>query len=377
VKVLVLSPAPYDTSPALRFRIEQWARHLEPLGFRFTFVPFEDAALRGVIYQPGRHVRKAALTARAIGRRFAFLPRIRDYDVVLIHREAVSIGPAILERLIARKRVPIVFDFDDPIWLTYRSPTNGILSYLKWPSKVAGICRLATVVTVGNRLLAEWAGHHSRRVEVVPSTVDMDRCPAKTDPGGTTPTLGWTGSHSTLPFLENLLPVLRSFAAKKVFRLLVISHTNSYRPPDLPIEVNSIRWQAETEGKDLLGMDVGLAPFPNTGWTPWRCHGKVLQYMAAGIPPIASRLGILPDYIQDGENGYLASTNDEWLDRLGRLADSPDLRQQLGRAARQTIAEHFSVQVWAPRFRDILMRAVSGTSNEAPQLSKSKAGQAL
>ena len=369
MKVLVLSPAPYNTSPALRFRIEQWARHLEPLGIQFTFVPFEDAALRSVIYQPGHHVKKAILTSRAIARRFAYLPRVRDYDVVVIHREAVSIGPAILERLIARKRVPIVFDFDDPIWLTYRSPTNGMLSYLKWPSKVAGICGLATVVTVGNRLLAEWAGRHAHRVEVVPSTVDMDLCPVKVGPIGTTPTLGWTGSHSTLSFLESFLPTLRNFAARKVFRLFVISHTDSYRPPDLPVETSALRWNAEMEGQDLLGMDVGLAPFPNTGWTPWRCHGKVLQYMAAAIPCVASRIGILPDYIRDGENGFLASTEDEWLDRLGRLVESPELRRRIGQAARQTIADHYSVQVWAPRFRDILLQAVSGKVNKVSHLS--------
>lgn len=358
MKVLVLSPAPYDTSPALRFRVEQWARHLEPAGVRFTFAPFEDAALRAVIYQPGRYVRKAVDTLRAVGRRFALLPRVRDFDVVLLHREAASLGPAVLERLIARQGVPIVYDFDDPIWLPYRSPTNGALSYLKWPAKVAAICRLAAVVTAGNRLLAGWARRHARAVEVVPSTVDLARYPLRPGPGPGPLTLGWTGSHTTLPFLETLLPVLRRFEGRRPFRLAVVSHTDDYRPAGLAAEVHSTRWRAATEAEDLLGMDVGLAPFPDAGWTPWRCHGKVLQYMAAGIPTVASRIGILPDYIRDGENGFLAATDDEWLDRLGRLADDPGLRRRAGLAGRETIAREYSAHVWAPRVKDILLRAV-------------------
>ena len=143
--------------------------------------------------------------------------------------------------------------------------------------------------------------------------------------------------------------------------MLVVSHTDVYRPADLPVEVTARRWAAATEGSDLLGMDVGLAPFPDTGWTPWRCHGKVLQYMAAGVPTVASRIGILPDYIRDGENGFLAATEDEWLDRLGRLADDPGRRRQLGLAGRETVAEDYSVQAWAPRVRDILLRAADSS----------------
>src|SRR6516225_12042712 len=101
----------------MRFRVEQWSRYLERDGFRFTFAPFEDEALHRVIYRPGRYATKALLTARALARRLALLPRVRDYDVVLLHREAATLGPAVLELLLARQGVPIVYDFDDPIWL--------------------------------------------------------------------------------------------------------------------------------------------------------------------------------------------------------------------------------------------------------------------
>jgi glycosyltransferase involved in cell wall biosynthesis len=245
-----------------------------------------------------------------------------------------------------------------------------VLSYLKRPGNVARICRLAAVVMVGNRLLAEWARRHARDVEVVPSTIDLERYPVKTVAEGGTLTLGWTGSHSTLPFLESLVPTLRQFAPRRDYRLLVISHTDRYRIDGLPVETRARRWRAETEAEDLLEMDVGLAPFPDTGWTPWRCHGKVLQYMAAGIPTVASPVGVLPDYIQDGENGFLAVTEADWIDRLERLAGDAGLRRRMGQAGRATIAERYSAHVWAPRVKEVLLRAASGSRSRGAALAQ-------
>jgi glycosyltransferase involved in cell wall biosynthesis len=358
MKVLVLAPALYGTSPGQRFRIEQWAHHLEPDGFRFTYAPFEDEPLHRVLYQRASFVPKAGLMAKALGRRLVLLPRVKDFDLVYLFREASLIGPAIIESLIARHGIPIVYDFDDPIWLPYRSPTNGVLARLKCTAKTASICRLARDVIVGNRLLARWARRHARRVHIIPSTIELDNYPLK--PAGdehAVVTLGWTGSHSTLPFLHNLWKVLQKLAVQHRFALVVISHTETPSLPSLSAPVIAKRWQAATEARDLHPIDVGLAPFPDSGWTPWRCHGKVLQYMAAGIPTVASRIGILPDYIQDGATGFLASSEEEWIARLSLLIRDVALRRRLGLAARQRVEEHYSARGWAPRVRHILEAA--------------------
>lgn len=355
MNVLVLSPALYDRAPGPRFRIEQWARHLQPEGYSFTFVPFGDEVLHRVIYTPGNYVKKAVALLRACICRFSVLKTVKDYDLVFLHREAALIGPAVVESLIARHGVPIVYDFDDPIWMPYQSPTNALFTRLKWQSKTQAICRLAARVVVGNRLLAGWAAEHASQVDVVPSTIDMDRYPAKPaeDDGGCS-TLGWTGSHSTLPFLQAALGSLARVAATHPFRLLVIAHTDQLAFDGFPAPVVARRWRAETEATDLHAMDVGLAPFPNTGWTPWRCHGKVLQYMAAGIPTVASKIGILPDYIQHGVNGLLADSDAEWDNHLATLLADRDLRTRIGLAGRKTIEERYSAQVWLPKVREIL-----------------------
>ena len=313
------------------------------------------------MYQPGQRLRKAALVLAALIRRFQIIARARDYDAVFLHREAALVGPAVIERLLGWGRVPLIYDFDDPVWLPYRSPRNPFFGALKFHGKTAGICRLAASVVVGNRLLASYAARFSKNVHIVPSTVDVARYPTLPRPAGSRlVTLGWTGSHSTLPFFEPMLDILRTLASRRRFRLVVISDTDTYRAASLPVEVVSRKWKAESETADLEDIDIGLAPFPDSGWTPWRCHGKVLQYMAAGIPAVASNIGIVPDYIADGVTGYLATSPAEWVDRLEKLIDDPPWRQTLGAAARKRLEQRYSAEVWAPRVGEILRAAVEG-----------------
>lgn len=363
MRVLVLIPSLYGTGPGTRFRVEQWARCLEPRGFQFTFAPFESRALHEVLYRPGMFVRKSCAMVAAFLKRFEAVLRARACDVVLLYREAALIGPALIERLLPLGGTPIVYDFDDPIWLPYRSPTNSFFSRLKFQSKTAAICRLADRVITGNRLLAAYAVEKgARAVDIVPSTIDLTEYPTPAPAVSREPvTLGWTGSHSTVPFLEQLQPVLIKLADRLKFRLVVISHNDSYRMNGLTAETVSRKWNAESEAGDLADVDIGLAPFPNTGWTPWRCHGKVLQYMALGIPTVASPIGIVPDYIEDGVDGFLADGPAQWLEKLEILIRHAQLRKTFGAASRSKLERMYSAQVWAPKVGEILEKAASRT----------------
>jgi glycosyltransferase involved in cell wall biosynthesis len=162
-----------------------------------------------------------------------------------------------------------------------------------------------------------------------------------------------------LPFLDVAMGPLRELAARHPIEFLVISHTDKYRIENFPARVISRRWRAATEATDLHAMDIGLAPFPDTGWTPWRCHGKVLQYMAAGIPTVTSNLGVLPDYIRDGENGFLATSDDEWFEKTSALILDARLRRRMGLAGRTTIEDRYCAQVWVPKVREIFTEAAA------------------
>src|SRR5918999_1333802 len=175
MRVLALVSAPYDTSPSQRYRIEQWEPLLRERGVEITYEPFECAELNTLLYQSGKMAKKLMLVAQGLGRRFSAVKRAREYDLVYILRETALLGPPVFEKLVHKTGVPIVFDFDDAIFVSYRSPSNGYLSYLKFASKTKTICRLASHVMVGNPYLAEYASQVNDRVTVIPTTIDTEK----------------------------------------------------------------------------------------------------------------------------------------------------------------------------------------------------------
>jgi len=351
MRVLALMPALYDTSPSQRYRLEQWEPLLRERGVEITYESFEDEELHAVVYKPGQIGRKLQLVTRGLGRRLSHVNKARNFDLVYIMREAALLGPPIFERLIYQQRVPIVFDFDDAIFVSYRSPSNGYLSYLKFASKTRTICRLASHVMVGNPYLAEYARQVNDNVTVIPTTIDTNKynvAPRKTSSGPLT--IGWTGSYSTVQHLDTLRDALQELAKTEQFRLRVIG-TPTYECA--PLEVEAMPWRAATELEDLSAIDIGVMPLPDDNWSKGKCGLKALQFMALGIPTICSPVGVNTDIIQDNENGFLAASKVEWVDKLSRLLRSAELRRRLGDAGHATIEEKYSATTQAPRVYEV------------------------
>jgi glycosyltransferase involved in cell wall biosynthesis len=351
MRVLALMPGLYDTSPGQRYRLEQWEPLLRERGVEITYAPFEDDELHSVVYQPGRIGKKLQLVSRNLARRLSTISKARKYDLVYILREAALLGPAVFERLLYQQRVPFVFDFDDAIFVTYRSPSNGYLSYLKFASKTRTICRLASHVMVGNPYLAEYAGQVNEKVTVIPTTIDTDKYRASPPRNSDGPlTIGWTGSYSTVQHLDTLRGALKKLAETENFRLRVIG-TPAYELA--PVNVEAMQWRASTELADLSAIDIGVMPLPDDQWSKGKCGLKALQFMALGVPTVCSPVGVNTDIIQDNENGFLAATEAEWVEKLTRLLRDGELRRRLGQAGRATVEEKYSAVTQAPRVYEI------------------------
>ena len=360
MRVLALMPGLYDTSPGQRYRLEQWDPLLRRRGVEITWAPFEDDELHSVVYKPGRMGKKLQLVTRNLARRLSTISKASKYDLVYILREAALLGPPVFERLLYQQRVPFVFDFDDAIFVSYRSPSNGYLSYLKFASKTKTICRLASHVMVGNPYLAEYARAVNDNVTVVPTTIDTEKYRVKPPPTTDGPlTIGWTGSFSTVQHLDTLRGALKKLAQTEQFRLRVIG-TPTYELS--PIDVEAMPWRAATELEDLCAIDIGVMPLPDDKWSKGKCGLKALQFMALGIPTICSPVGVNTDIIQDNENGFLAMTEEEWVDKLSRLLRSVELRRRLGDAGRATVEEKYSAAVQAPRVYEIFKSVIAGAN---------------
>jgi glycosyltransferase involved in cell wall biosynthesis len=357
MRVLALVPAIYNTSPSQRYRLEQWEPLLRERGVEITYAPFEDEELHSLVYKPGNLAKKMRLVSRGFARRLSHVNKARNYDLVYIMREAALLGPPVFERLIYQQRTPMVFDFDDAIFVSYRSPSNGYLSYLKFASKTKTICRLSSHVMVGNPYLAEYARQVNENVTVIPTTIDTDRyqLPPRNESQSGPPVIGWTGSHSTVQHLDTLREALIELAQTEKFQLRVIG-TPAYECPPLDVEVRM--WHAETEVTDLDGIDIGVMPLPEDKWSKGKCGLKALQFMALGIPTICSPVGVNKEIIQDDVNGFLATSKAEWIEKLTRLLRSPELRHRLGEAGRATVLENYSARTQAPRVYEVFKSVV-------------------
>jgi glycosyltransferase involved in cell wall biosynthesis len=351
MRVLALVPSVFDTAPGQRFRIEQWDASLRESGVEIVYAPFECEELHSIISSRGRVAAKLRLVIKAVANRVSALLGVGDFDAIYVFREAALFGPAVFEYWIKFSGAPMIFDFDDAVFIPYVSPSNGHLSRLKFPGKTRTICRLSSHVMAGNRYLAEYARRVNSNVTIIPTTIDTDKYLLESSkPESPMPVIGWSGSFSTVQHLDILRAPLRRLAAREKFRLRVVG-VPDYRLDG--VEVESITWRSRTEIEDLRVIDIGMMPLPDDDWTRGKCGLKALQYMALGIPTICSPVGANSDIIQDGVNGFLASTEDEWIEKLTTLLHSAELRRRLGLAGRLTVEAKYSARSQVPRVLEV------------------------
>jgi glycosyltransferase involved in cell wall biosynthesis len=375
MRLLAVVPSIYDRNPSQRYRIEQWEPLLRSMGVEITYRPFEDAELNAILYQRGRLAGKLRLVGGALVRRFREVRGARGFDAVYVLREAALLGPPFFEWMLGRSGTPYVFDFDDAVFERYVSPANGYLSYLKFPGKTRTICRLAAHVMAGNDYLADYARKVNRNVTVVPTTVDTAKYTVEERPPNDVPVIGWTGSYSTVQHLLTLAGALRRLAERERFRLRVVGAPNMSLDALAGLEVETLPWRSETEVEDLRPFDVGVMPLPEDRWSRGKCGMKALQYMGLAIPTVCSPVGVNSEIIRDGENGLLARDEAEWVEKLGLLLRSPELRARLGRAGRATVEERYSARAQAPRVFRVFESVVAGRPRAAA--GRREAGAAL
>jgi glycosyltransferase involved in cell wall biosynthesis len=329
--------------------VYQYIPALASAGFEVTVRPFFTPDFFRIVYEPGRRLRKAALFAREMARRLALLALRRRFDLFLVYREALPIGPPFVELALARTRA-LVFDFDDAIYLPNWSAANHLVRALKCPEKTFAILRASTGVVAGNRYLAERARSYNDAVTVIPTCVDttkfVPRPGRPRDGHDASPTVGWIGSHTTAKYLHSVGPVLETLAARRRFRLHVVGTPE--RLAVRGVDARYSAWRLEREIDDFADCDVGIYPLWDDEWTRGKCGFKAIQFMACGVPVVAAAVGVNREIIEDGVNGFLAATPEEWVEKLQWLLADAALREKLGQAGRRTVEERYSLAANAP-----------------------------
>jgi glycosyltransferase involved in cell wall biosynthesis len=338
--ILALVPYPIGTAGGQRTSIESWAPMLADNGITVHFAPFATDALYGDLYVPGGALAKATGLLRGYVHRLQMVRDLAAYDAVFVYREAALIGPEILERMVTRRGLPIIYGLDDPLFVPYRSPANGEFSRLKFPGKVARLCTLATAVIVNSTPLRTFAAEHNGNVWLVPSLIDAFAFQPELRCAGDPPRLGWSGSHSSAGNLDLLADPLTRLARSVRFEMHLIG---ADRPAVGTVPTVAKAWSGATEVDDLRVFDVGLLPLTDHPWNAWKFSLKLAQYMALGIPPVCTPMGDNSEVVEHGTTGFLASTSDDWVRYLETLIGHDQLRQQMGAAAAAYAHRHFTL----------------------------------
>jgi len=335
--------------PSARVRIAGFAPSLKEHGIVLEHRPALTDREYGVLAARAPAWRKGAVLARSAARAAG---RRSPHDLLLVHRLRLL---APLPGLDPPPRLD-VYDLDDALFLGSAATVNRRFAWAKQEARrcVAAL-RRARLVIAGNAFLASRASEHARHVEVVPSCVDPESQPTRVHADTEVVTIGWIGSSSTSPYLAAVLPVVARLHERGVgVRLVTVG-------ADLPLHepwLESRPWSLASQPADLAGFDIGVMPLPDTEWARGKCGYKLLQYFSAGVPAVASPVGVARELLADGR-GELAASSQEWERALLELVADAAQRRQRGAAGRSFVRERFSYERWAPELA-ALLKAIGG-----------------
>jgi glycosyltransferase involved in cell wall biosynthesis len=363
-KLLVLCPYPQGVAAGQRLKYEQYFDDWRASGFDITVSSFMDMKMWDKLYVPGHLPRKAVGTLQGYARRLRDLPRIADFDLVYVFMWVTPFGGPALEKIVRSRAKALVFDLEDNLLVDHpdvKNP-NPILRYLKGKEKVEYLIRCADHVISSSPYLEDLCRemNHRRASTYVSSSVDTDRfVPANPYSNDKPVVVGWTGTFSSRLALDIVAPALQKLAKRTPFKLKIIGNFD-YGLDGVDLEV--VQWRRETEVEDLQTFDIGIYPLPMIESVLGKSGLKAIQYMAFGLPTVATDVGTTPMIVRHGENGLLVRTEEEWIEALDTLIRDPDLRRRLGTAARTDAVEKHSLHAIAGRYRNVLESTLEATA---------------
>lgn len=336
-----------------RLRMMQFSPVLRALGIEPGFQPLFDDAYLERLYRGGSRLGPAL---RAYARRLSDLRKVRSADLIWLEKEALPWVPATFECALLPKDVPLVTDYDDAIFHRYDMHHRSVVRWFLG-HKIDCVMKVSDLVMAGNAYLADRArSAGARRVEIVPTVVDTERYRVRPPPApGSPPIIGWIGSPSTWrDYLLPMMPCIIDVAEKTGARIRIVG---SGAPKDFHPLVDVIAWREDEEVTQIQQMDIGIMPLDDSPWARGKCGYKLIQYMACGVPVVASPVGVNSEIVEEGINGFLARDDQEWRSALTTLLRDHQLRRRMGNAGRRRIEERYSLEVWAPRVAELLLEA--------------------
>lgn len=339
-----------------RVRSLQYVPFLESMGWNVDVAPlFPDSYLEAFYEKRSRW----SQVISGYWRRLKDLAGARDYDLIWIEKEVFPFMPAWIETLLSAIGMPYMVDYDDALFHRYdKHRSLAVRSMLG--GKIDSVMRHSELVIAGNEYLASRARcAGAKRVEVIPTVVDFERYCVSEHEENYPLTVGWIGTPQTSRYIKEIFPALESVALDFSIRVVLVGASVN---DEIGFPIEFWPWTEETEVASIKAFDIGVMPLPNQPWERGKCGYKLIQYMACGLPVVASPVGVNENLVEQRVNGFLAADRYEWEQALRYLLSEQEARQRMGARGRQLVENWYSLQVQAPRLH-ALMREVLFDSN--------------
>ena len=360
MKILILSL--YSRLGASsRLRMIQYQASMTESGLQVEVVPFFDDTYLKRLYAGGK---PSFATLGFFVTRLRCLLSHRRVDLVWVEKELFPWLPWFLERTLIPRNIPLVSDYDDAIFHRYDKHKNVLVRSLLG-SKIDRIMAASALVIAGNQYLADRAeAAGAKHVEIVPTVLNAnaystERPKAKDG----RQRIGWIGSPSTwAAYGAPIMPLLTSIANRHGAMIRLVGAGQSAMPGYI---LETLPWSEESEVPLIQGMDVGIMPLDDSPWARGKCGYKLIQYMACGLPVVASPVGVNKEIVEHGVNGFLAETESEWASALDALLGDAELRRRMGMAGRKKVERDYSLQAYGPRVAAMLLDVAHSGKSQA------------
>ena len=353
-KIKVLALTRYGALGASsRMRFLQFLPALASEGIEIEVQSLFDDETLSLKYEQGNY--GLATVLQCFVKRISIMRKRNLYDLLWIEKEALPWWPLWLERSMLQG-IPYILDYDDAWFHNYDLHRLKLVRQL-FGHRLDELMANATLVIGGNQYLTQRAQHAGAPwVEMLPTVIDLERYskPKIKFEIDKIPVVVWIGSPSTVRYLKILQKPLQQLAQRVPFQLRVIG--GEIVIPG--VNMQCIPWSEDTEVENIVRADVGVMPLLDSPWERGKCGYKLIQYMACGLPVVASPIGVNTEIVRADVNGYLASNANDWVYALEKLLLDVDLRKQMGHMGRQRVEQEYCLQVAAPQLAVWLKRVV-------------------
>lgn len=340
MKILFL-PKYHAEGPSSRYRTFNYLKYFKAAGHEVDVRPLMyDGYVRDLY--GGKRTNKLQVSLNILNRLFYVLLNARKYDFIVIEKELVSNCPYFIERLVLIG-CRYSLDFDDIVSARYKS---NALRKLLLGHKINDLSSHAALITVGNRWY--WKEITGGNLQYLPTVINIEDYPVEEykKPDNTVPVIVWIGSPSTVKYLKIIENALQKLGKTHEFKVRVIGGNTVLNGMNL----ECIRWSGEKEFELLYGSDIGVMPLESSMWENGKCGFKLIQYMASGLPVVASPAPANEEIVTAGENGFIAGNEGEWVEYLSKLLEDKQLRLKMGISARKTIERSYTYQIWGRKY---------------------------